>query len=255
MEDCKEVLPRILTTALTQFDLPGHPFVKRFAAGEFSQDAIRWWAIKMLPGSNRFNQAFLKVASLIEDYRTRILMLRNIYTEHGELNPDAAHVALFMRFMRGIVCPRIDTNEDDGSFTIPELRFKRFEVRDDEPLLFLLGKFAAIEVALPGIFVKYIEGLRRSFPGIDDHTIEYFHIHCELDPTHTEELLQVASRYISSELDIEVFSSGVQDMLTSISDMFSWMNRYLASEAYFQNLAQVSGNEPLMASNSSPIPS
>src|SRR5262249_27247967 len=142
-----------------------------------------------------------------------------------------------------------------SSFTIPELRFKRFEIRDDEPLLFLLGKFAAIEMALPGIFVKYIEGLRRSFPGIDDHTIEYFHIHCELDPTHTDELLQVASHYTSSEQDIEVFSCGVQDMLSSISDMFSWMNRYLASEANAQNLAQVNENEPLIVSNSSFIPS
>lgn len=225
-----EVLFKTLTEAVSESELDTHPFIKGFAAGCFSKEAIRWWAIKMLPGSNRFNQAFLKVASRMEDYRARVAMLRNIYTEHGELNPDKAHVALFMRFMHGINCPRIDVNEDDGAYAIPELRFKRFEFQDDEPVLRSLGRFAAIEVVLPGIFTQYIEGLRTVFPGISDRTIEYFLVHCELDPTHTAELVEVASLYVQSEGDISIFRAGVEDMLRSISDMFSWMNLHIERE-------------------------
>lgn len=225
-----KVLFKVLTEAVNEYELDTHPFIKHFAAGCFSQEAIRWWAMKMLPGSNRFNQAFLKVASRMEDYRSRVVMLRNIYSEHGELNPENAHVALFMRFMQGIHCLRIDVNEDDGAYAIPELRFKRFEFQDDEPMLRSLGRFAAIEVVLPSIFTQYIEGLRTAFPGISDRTIEYFLVHCELDPTHTAELVEVASLYVQSEADIGIFRAGVEDMLRSISDMFSWMNLHMEKE-------------------------
>jgi pyrroloquinoline-quinone synthase len=229
--DTKSRLLEALDIAIAEHPLETHPFLERYAAGGFSQDAIRWWAIKMLPGSNRFNQAFLRVAARIDDYRARILLLRNVYSEHGNLDPKAAHVALFMRFMQGIGCSRIEVNEDDGAFRVPELRFKRFEIQENEPVIWSLGRFAAIEAVLPGVFVKYIQGLRKIFLGIDDSTIEYFHVHCELDPEHTDELLQVASLYAGSEDDVTTFADGVRDMLLSLSDMFSWMECHMAAEA------------------------
>ncbi|MBO3458201.1 iron-containing redox enzyme family protein [Aetokthonos hydrillicola Thurmond2011] len=224
-------LQHILLDITNAQDLSKHPFVQRFSKGEFSQNAIRQFAIKMLPGSNRFNMAFLKVASKMDSYHARTIMLENAYTEHGELNPDKAHVSLFMRFMKGINCPKIDINADDGAFRIPALRFKKFEVCDDEPVAVSLGRFAAIEQVLPGVFTKYIEGLRKIFPDIDDHTIEYFRIHCHLDPEHTDELIQVAEMCVKSESDIELFRQGVQDMVNSIADMFSWMDENLEKEA------------------------
>lgn len=231
MTDSKDKLFAALEAAIAEWPLESHPFLKRFSEGGFDQEAIRWFAIKMLPGSNRFNQAFLKVAARVDDYRARILLLNNIYSEHGELNPDGAHVALFMRFMRGIGCSRIDVHEDDGAFRIPELRFKRFEIQDNEPIIWSLGRFAAIECVLPSVFTKYIQGLRKIFPGIDDHTIEYFPIHCVLDPEHTDQLLEVASLYVDSDVDVTTFQDGVRDMLLSMWDMFSWMGRNMAREA------------------------
>jgi len=230
-KDVKDKLLAALEDAIAEWPLASHPFLKRFSEGGFDQDAIRWWAIKMLPGSNRFNQAFLKVTARVDDYRARVLLLKNVYSEHGELNPDVAHVALFMRFMRGIGCSRIDVHEDDGAFRVPELRFKRFEIQDNEPIIWSLGRFAAIEFVLPGVFTKYIEGLRKIFPGIDAHTIEYFPIHCVLDPEHTDQLLEVASLYVNSNTDVMTFQDGVRDMLLSMSDMFTWMGRNMAREA------------------------
>ncbi|WP_335093805.1 iron-containing redox enzyme family protein [Nostoc sp.] len=224
-------LQQVLLELTTAQDLSLHPFVQRFANGEFSQGAIRQFAMKMLPGSNRFNMAFLKVASKMDSYHARTIMLENAFTEHGELNSDLAHVALFMRFMKGIDCPKIDINADDGAFLIPALRFKKFEFCDDEPIVRSLGRFAAIEQVLPGIFIKYIEGLRKIFKGIDDHTIEYFHLHCHLDPEHTDELIQVAQIYTKSEKDVELFREGVEDMVKSIGDMFSWMDENIEKEA------------------------
>ena len=235
----KRRLMAALEEAIAEWPLERHPFLQRFAAGDFEQDAIRWWAIKMLPGSNRFNQAFLKVTARVDDYRARVLLLNNVHSEHGNLNPDEAHVALFMRFMRGIGCSRIDVHEDDGAFRVPELRFKRFEIQDNEPIIWSLGRFAAIERVLPGVFTKYIEGLRKIFPGLDDHTIEYFPIHCELDPEHTDQLLEVASLYVNSDVDVMTFQDGVRDLLVSMSDMFGWMDRNMASEA---------GNDDLLRS-------
>lgn len=241
-EAVKRQLMTALEGAIAEWPLESHPFLQRYAAGNFSQDAVRWWAIKMLPGSNRFNQAFLKVTARVDDYRARILLLNNVYSEHGNLNAAEAHVALFMRFMRGIDCWRVDVHEDDGAFRVPELRFKRFEIQDNEPIIWSLGRFAAIECVLPGVFTKYIEGLRKIFPAIDDHTIEYFPIHCELDPEHTDQLLEVASLYVNSDVDVMTFQDGVRDMLVSMSDMFNWMGRNMADEA---------GNDELLKSTHS----
>lgn len=224
-------LHQILSDITNAQDLSQHPFVQRFSKGDFSQDAIRQFAMKMLPGSNRFNMAFLKVASKMDSYHARTIMLENAFTEHGELNPHKTHVALFIRFMKGINCPKIDINANDGAFQIPALRFKKFEVCDDEPVVLSLGRFAAIEQVLPGVFTKYIEGIGKIFPGIDDHTIEYFHIHCHLDPEHTDELIQVTEMCIQSEADVELFRQGVQDMVNAIADMFSWMDENLEKEA------------------------
>lgn len=234
----KHQLKIALDEAIAEWPLESHPFLLRYARGEFNQDAIRWWAIKMLPGSNRFNQAFLKVTARVDDYRARVLLLNNIHSEHGNLNADEAHVALYMRFMRGIGCSRIDVHEDDGAFRVPELRFKRFEIQDNEPIIWSLGRFAAIECVLPGVFTKYMEGLRKVFPEIDDHTIEYFPIHCELDPEHTDQLLEVASIYVESDVDIMTFQDGVRDMLVSMSDMFNWMGKNMADEAYTDEILQ-----------------
>jgi pyrroloquinoline quinone (PQQ) biosynthesis protein C len=170
-EAVKRQLMAALEEAIAEWPLQSHPFLRRYAAGGFSQDAVRWWAMKMLPGSNRFNQAFLKVTARVDDYRARILLLNNVYSEHGNLNADEAHVALYMRFMRGIGCSRVDVHEDDGAFRVPELRFKRFEIQDNEPIIWSLGRFAAIECVLPGVFTKFIEGLHKIFPGVDDHNI------------------------------------------------------------------------------------
>lgn len=230
-QNTKTRLWQSLDLASAAYSLPSHSFLRRYAHGEFSQAAIRWWAIKMLPGSNRFNQAFLRVTARVDDYSARTLLLRNVYSEHGNLDPDAAHVALFMRFMRGIGCSRIDVHEDDGAFRVPELRFKRFEISDNEPLLWSLGRFAAIEAVLPGVFANYLEGLRRVFPNADDSTLEYFLVHCELDPAHTNDLLEVASLYIRTEDDVTTFADGVRDMLLSLSDMFSWMERHMIADA------------------------
>src|ERR1700704_66675 len=124
MNNVEDTLHEALVTAVSEYGLSEHDFIRRFASGGFSQDAIREWASKMLPGSNRFNQAFLRVTSQIDDYDARVLMLRNVYSEHGELSAKQAHVALFMRFMAGIGCREIDVHGDDGAFREPELRFK-----------------------------------------------------------------------------------------------------------------------------------
>ncbi|MGB7521416.1 MAG: hypothetical protein WA896_17445, partial [Spirulinaceae cyanobacterium] len=48
----KQKLNQILNEVVSQHALENHLFVKQFAAGNFSQDAIRKFAMKMLPGSN-----------------------------------------------------------------------------------------------------------------------------------------------------------------------------------------------------------
>lgn len=64
-------LQELLLEITSAQDLSLHPFVQRFANGEFSPNAIRQFAIKMLPGSNRFNMAFLKVVSKMDSYHAQ----------------------------------------------------------------------------------------------------------------------------------------------------------------------------------------
>jgi hypothetical protein len=51
----------ILQEITSRQDLSLHPFVQRFANGEFSRGAIRQFAVKMLPGSNRLRLTVQKL--------------------------------------------------------------------------------------------------------------------------------------------------------------------------------------------------
>lgn len=228
-DDTRETLGRALACAHEEFMLDRHEFVRLFESGAYPPDAIRWWAMKMLPGSNRFNQAFLRVASRIEDPAARIILLRNVLSEHGNLDPARAHVSLFRRFMSGIGCARIRLDEDDGAWRVLRLRFKRFEIPASESVAWSLGRFAAIEHVLPSIFTRYLVGLRRVFPQADDATLEYFRIHCELDPEHTAELLDVAHAVARSPEDASDFVTGARDMCLSLRDMFDWLLEHMTS--------------------------
>lgn len=218
-----ETLSDVLKLLSQPYNLCGHPFMIRFSQGGFNAEQIRWWAKKMLPGSNRFNQSFLMAIAMAPDVEDRVVLIDNIYTEHGCLDVKKAHVNLYIRFMQAIGCENISVHEDDGSSRIPALAFKRFHVDPNEPLVGVLARFLAIETVLPDLFPMYIKGLRQTFNGITDHEIEYFHIHSELDPDHQADLLQVIARNIHSDADLETVKHNYQLIFEQIVAMFDYM--------------------------------
>lgn len=217
-----EALLTHLNPISANYNLVAHPFMVRFAAGGFNAEQIRWWAKKMLPGSNRFNQSFLLATSMAADVEDRVILLDNVYSEHGSLEAGKAHVQLYMRFMAAIGCKNISVYEDDGSDRIPALAFKRFQVDINESFAGILARFLAIETVLPDLFPQYIKGLRQVFP-VNDDDIEYFHIHSELDPTHQADLLQVIARNTKSETDVEIVKTNFELIFKQLVAMFDYM--------------------------------
>jgi pyrroloquinoline-quinone synthase len=205
------------------YNLCTHPFMLRFAKGGFDAEQIQWWAKKMLPGSNRFNQSFLAAIAMASDVQDRVILIDNIYTEHGCLDPKKAHVELYMHFMRSIGCQNISVHADDDSSRVPALAFKRFAVDLNEPFVGVLARFLAIETVLPDMFPMYIKGLRQVFPGITDEAIEYFHIHSVLDPEHQKDLLQVIARNLQSDEDIEIVKHNYGLIFGQLVAMFDYM--------------------------------
>ena len=205
-----------------KYNLPDHPFMKKFSGGEYGKNHIRWWAMKMLPGSNRFNTSFLKAMSMIHDYKDRVTLLENAYTEHGELNADEAHVNLYMRFMHAIECPEVSVDLDDGSDKIEALSFKQFKVELDEPVVAVLARFLGIECALPDLVPHYLTGLKKVFPDLSKNDLWYFHVHSELDPTHQAELLEVIGHYIHSEADVKILQDNFHMIYKQMTAMFDY---------------------------------
>jgi pyrroloquinoline quinone (PQQ) biosynthesis protein C len=221
------ITPEILLTHLNpitkSYTLCAHPFMVRFAKGGFTADQIQWWAKKMLPGSNRFNTSFILAVSMATDVQDRVVLLDNVYSEHGYLKPGKTHVELYMRFMAAIGCKNISVHEDDGSGKVSALAFKRFLVNRDEPFAGVLARFLAIETVLPDLFPQYIKGLKKTFPGISDEAIEYFYIHSELDPEHQSDLLEVIGRNTASEADIEIVKYNFELIFKQLVAMFDYM--------------------------------
>jgi pyrroloquinoline-quinone synthase len=218
-----ENLATLLKPTAESYNLCAHPFMIRFAKGGFNAQQIQWWAKKMLPGSNRFNQSFLAAIAMASDVQDRVILIDNIYTEHGCLDPKKAHVELYMHFMRSIGCQNISVNADDGSSRIPALAFKRFAVDMTEPFVGVLARFLAIESVLPDMFPMYMKGLRQTFPDITDDAIEYFHIHSVLDPEHQKDLLQVIVRNLQVDEDIEIVKQNYALIFQQILAMFDYM--------------------------------
>ncbi len=218
-----ETLSAHLKPIAEAYHLCDHPFMVRFARGGFDADQIRWWAKKMLPGSNRFNQSFLMATAMASDVRDRVILLDNVYSEHGYLKAGQTHVELYMRFMAAIGCKNISVYEDDGSSRIPALAFKRFRIDpSQETLPDVLARFLAIETVLPDLFPQYINGLRNVFQP-DDRAIEYFHIHSELDPEHQADLLTVICRHIETDEELNGVKQNFGLIFKQLVDMFDYM--------------------------------
>jgi pyrroloquinoline-quinone synthase len=238
-----EAIATLLKPITQSYNLCDHPFMIRFAKGGFNAEQIQWWAKKMLPGSNRFNQSFLMAIAMASDVQDRIILIDNIYTEHGCLDPKKAHVELYMNFMRAIGCQNISVHEDDDSSRVPALAFKRFAVDINEPFVGVLARFLAIETVLPDLFPMYIKGLRQVFSGITDEDIEYFHIHSVLDPEHQADLLKVIARNLHSDEDIEIVKQNYGLVLRQLVAMFDYMLLEMDQKPWQAN------KEPIFLSN------
>ncbi|WP_162801005.1 iron-containing redox enzyme family protein [Trinickia caryophylli] len=193
-----------------------------------------------MPASNRFDTSFLRMVSMIPDYRDRIVLLRNSFTEHGDLDPDKAHVNVLARFLHAIDCPEVSIHVEDFSCTIGELSVKRFTVELDEPVVGPLARFLAFETVTPLLFARYYRGLPKIFPKLSARDMEYFLLHIDADPTHEIELLDVIGHHVHGPDDLVVLTNNYELMLSRLKGFLDYEHVHLPKMAS-QYLARYRG--------------
>jgi pyrroloquinoline quinone (PQQ) biosynthesis protein C len=182
-----------------------HPFLRRFAAGDFSRRRLHAYAINHFPLVEHFTKYLEYLLPLLptrtaEDWRLKSLVAENLYQEYGEAVLGEDHPRLFVRFARSVgieetlgLSPSASDEETAAAMLAHPWRLPApaaFIARHDEMCRgdFLLGLGAigpGHEWAIPTMFRSFVAGLARygAAHGVtpDDR---YYTTHIDVDVEH-----------------------------------------------------------------------
>ena len=85
-----------------------HPFLNKFSSGKLTLDRIRIFARQYYLYSRWFAMYVAAVIANMPDERPRAHLIKNLYQEYGEGNPEWTHPAIFRRFLKAL---RLDAAE------------------------------------------------------------------------------------------------------------------------------------------------
>lgn len=177
-----EIDRRILSHAIPQSDA-----VQRFASGRTDGDATaRALAGEFYAFCNEFPLFLAAAISHVRDEKARLLLVSNLYEEHGDLQLDRMHPALFRKFMRGLglEAAKLQTYHEGD----PGLEAARLvtQLCREGPAHRALATLYAIELLFAPCCDMIVRGLKHLH--LAPETIYFWELHSGADVEHAEQL-------------------------------------------------------------------
>jgi pyrroloquinoline quinone (PQQ) biosynthesis protein C len=128
----------------------------------------------------------------IGDYRERMSLVENLYTEHGRMREQHVHVVTYRSFLHalGVADERIDGSQP-GLASLSYVRALLALCSREQPAeaLGALGVIEEIVARVSPLVGRYGERRLRGARGLGSH----FSVHEELDLSHADEIYQLAA--------------------------------------------------------------
>lgn len=202
-----------------------HPFLEKFRQGKLSLDRIRLFARQYYLYSRWFGRYISAIVANMPDEYPRAFLIKNLYQEHGEGNPDNTHPAMFRRFMRAL---RLDSQEIEETEPLPEMRLFIHEyllISRECHFLEAMGALGpGTESIVPYIYRPIYEGLKKE-PSLKGDDIEFFALHMTLDIEHSANIKEALLQYAEKEQNQRLIRQGAMAALSARTVLWNGLER------------------------------
>lgn len=198
-----------------------HRFFQAFRAGNLSVEQVKAWAKQRLFSSQRF-PCFLGafVSCLEDDVDARAAYVKQIYEEHGNLDPEKIHSRQLSRLIFALGVSR---KELDAEVMLPGTRhfvdtYMRISREGNIPKamgMYALGSEPVIAMEM----VLCLQGL-ATIPWLKPEDYVYFSDHAYHDFRHTAELTDVLRPYLKSKSDCESAWQGMVEIIEARKGLY-----------------------------------
>jgi pyrroloquinoline-quinone synthase len=223
-----------------------HPFLRRFAAGDFDRRRLHAYAINHYPLVEHFTKYLEYLLPLAptrgaEDWRLKSLIAENLYGEYGEAVFGEDHPRLFVRFARSVGIEEtlgLPRDADDAAVSDAMLAHPlrlpapaEFVSRHDALCRgdFLAGLGAVgpgHEWAIPTMFRSFVAGLRRfgAAHGVVPNVV-YYATHIEVDVEHGAMLRELLLHHASTAESRARIRAGAEESLRLRAELWTAIDR------------------------------
>lgn len=204
-----------------------HPFLERFREGGLSEEQVRIFALHYYQHAKMFSHYIANIIPSIPYEGDRMVLVRNLSDEYGNLDPGKTHPALFRKFLAVLGFKERDW---EGFMPIPEVTNyvdRMIWLTRHQPFLIGLGAVGpGVEWVIPTMFKKIVDGLVKSI-NIENDNLEYWTSHIVLDVKHGDEATTVLMNYLDGKENQDMVRTGAMKSLEARKLLWDGFERIL----------------------------
>ncbi len=212
-----------LDRVVLEYAIPRSDAVQRFARGETRSDVTaRTLATEFYAFSHEFPLFLAAAISHVHDEPSRLLLVRNLYEEHGNLELDRVHPKLFRQFVVGLGLQTAALERYDQRTAGVEAAEWVTQICRAGPAHRALGALYVTELLFGPTCEIIMQGLRHLHLSKD--TTEFFTLHSVAEEHHKEQLWLSLEKICTTDA---LFDEAV-DVAADIARMFYNLFDYIA---------------------------
>lgn len=169
---------------LDSLHLLKHPFYQAWNDGTLSLETLKTYAKDYYHHVAAFPRYISSIHSLCPNLQARQTLLGNLVEE--EQGPEN-HPELWQRFAEGLGVSRLEMQEAPERPGVQNLVEGYFSLTRTDYATGL-GALYAYERQTPEVAKSKIEGLKKHYGICDPSSLQFFEVHTEADPWHTQEV-------------------------------------------------------------------
>ena len=191
-----------LDRRILEYSVENSAAMRGFASGQIRPSATVELARQYYPVCIEFPLFLAAAISHVREERSRLLLVANLYEEHGNLDPTRTHPTLFRKYIHALgLRPQALAKAGEGS--IGARVCERFStVCREGPDYRAVAMLYAFETLFSPACAMVASGLRR-LP-LPEEAVVFFDVHAETDLTHAEQLRASLVEACRSEHDWSV---------------------------------------------------
>jgi pyrroloquinoline quinone (PQQ) biosynthesis protein C len=212
---------------ILQYSIPKSEAVQGFASGRVpTEAAAKALASEFYPFCTQFPLFLAAAISHLADDDSRMLLVHNLYEEHGNLIADRIHPALFRNFCRGLGLEIESLGGRDPGSPGNQAARMMLQVCREGPADRALAALYPIELLFGPTCDILIQGLRHLHLSPD--AIDFWILHSGKDVEHAEQLRKALFRACRTPEQWQ----GAVDLAEDTAHMFFQLFEHIARAAY-----------------------